>query len=200
MPSRNTVTTEIAKLIATRYPKGPESGDEVDACIAMWMDDLDDLSDADLAAACRAYRRSPDPADRWFPTPGRIMALSPIGRALAVLGSDDDSARAFAHFVARMRALAFRPSRTIPACNLDPADPYRNDAMHSALEAYGGASAWGMRNIDDPFRVRESETKWRAAYKAAREAQRHDRGAVVHAAGRITGQAQAAFGPAGEAK
>ena len=185
MPSENAVTIEIAKLIAARYPKGPESDGEIDACIGLWMEDMDDLSDADLATACRAYRRSTDPADRWFPTPGRIVALSPIGRTMTALGSNDDASRAFAHFVARMRALAFRPSREVPARHLDPADPYRNDAMFAALDAYGGPLAWGQRNIEDPFRVRETEAKWRMSYIAAREGQRHDRDVVRDMAARI---------------
>jgi len=185
MPTETAVTLEVSKLIAARYPKGPESAGELDGLIATWLDDLDDLSDADLASACRTYRRSVDPADRWFPTPGRILALSPVGRALATLGSDDDSARAFSDFGARMRALDFRPSRASPARHLDGGDPYRNDAMFSALEAFGGPAAWGARDTSDAYRMRESEAKWRGAYKAAREAQRHDRGAVQDAALRI---------------
>jgi hypothetical protein len=196
MPTRAAVTLEVGKLIAARYPKGPESAGELDGCIAMWLDDLDDLTDADLAAACRTYRRSVEPADRWFPTPGRILALSPIGRALATLGSDDDSARAFVHFGARMRALGFRPSRAIPARHLDEGDPYRNDAMFSALEAFGGPSAWGARDTSDAYRLRESEARWRAAYRAAREAQRQDREAIVYTARMIAAPARLMLGGA----
>jgi hypothetical protein len=196
MPTRAAVTLEVGKLIAARYPKGPESAGELDGCIAMWLDDLDDLTDADLAAACRTYRRSVEPADRWFPTPGRILALSPIGRALATLGSDDDSARAFVHFGARMRALGFRPSRAIPARHLDEGDPYRNDAMFSALDAFGGPSAWGARDTSDAYRLRESEARWRAAYRAAREAQRQDREAIVYTARMIAAPARLMLGGA----
>lgn len=196
MPTESAVTLEVSKLIAARYPKGPESAGELDGCIAMWLDDLDDLTDADLAAACRTYRRSVDPADRWFPTPGRILALSPVGRALSGLGSDDDSARAFADFGARMRALAFRPSRALPARHLDEVDPYRNDAMFSALEAFGGPSAWGARDTSDSYRLRESEAKWRAAYKACREAQRHDREAVIYTSRQIAAPSRAMIGAA----
>jgi hypothetical protein len=196
MPTESAVTLEIGRLVAARYPKGPESAGEIDACVAAWLDDLDDLDDAGLAAACRAYRRSVDPADRWFPTAGRILALSPIGRALATLGSDDDSARAFVDFGARMRALAFRPSRAIPARHLDEGDPYRNDAMFSALEAFGGPSAWGARDTSDAYRLRESEAKWRAAYRAARESQRQDREAIVYTARMIAAPARLMLGGA----
>ena len=122
---------------------------------------------------------------RKLPTTGEIIARTPIGRAVTALGSDDDSARAFSDFGARMRALDFRPSRASPARHLDGGDPYRNDAMFSALEAFGGPAAWGARDTSDAYRMRESEAKWRGAYKAAREAQRHDRGAVQDAALRI---------------
>jgi hypothetical protein len=133
---------------------------------------------------------------RKLPTTGEIVARTPIGRALATLGSDDDSARAFAHFGARMRALGFRPSRALPARHLDEEDPYRNDAMFSALEAFGGPSAWGARDTSDPFRLRESEAKWRAAYRAAREAQRGDREAIVYTARMIAAPARLMLGGA----
>lgn len=198
MPTKSAVTFEVGKLIAARYPKGPESAGELDGCIAMWLDDLDDLTDADLAAACRAYRRSVEPADRWFPTPGRILALSPVGRAMAALGSDEDSARALTDFVARMRALGFRPSRDAAARHLDPVDPYRNDAMFQALADFGGATAWGMRNVEDPYRVREAESRWMASYRAARLRQVHDREAVRFAACRLASSPRLLAAPVGE--
>jgi len=131
---------------------------------------------------------------RKLPTTGEIIARTPIGRALTALGSDDDSARAFTDFGARMRALDFRPSRALPGRHLDGGDPYRNDAMFCALDAFGGPAAWGARDLSDGFRMRESETRWRAAYRAAREAQRHDRGAVQFAALQIAAPARAMIG------
>jgi hypothetical protein len=95
-----------------------------------------------------------------------------------------------------MRALGFRPSRALPARHLDEVDPYRNDAMFCALEAFGGPAAWGARDTSDAYRMRESEAKWRGAYRAAREAQRHDRGAVQDAARRIASPVRAMIGGA----
>jgi hypothetical protein len=138
---------------------------------------------------------------RKLPTTGEIIARTPLGQAVTALGSTDDSARAFEDFRARMRALAFQPSRHEPSRHLDPADPYRNDAMFTALESYGGSIAWGKRDTEDPWRVRESEAKWRASYAAAREAQRHDRGAVASVA-RVIAERPALrlVGPVAEAK
>ena len=154
-------------------------------------------------AAVMAYIGEPDPGQypKPFPDPGKIIARTPHGRAALTIGSDDDSARAFRDFCARMKdaRLCYRPSRDEPARHLDPEDPYRNDAMHTALEDFGGASAWGARNVEDPFRVRESEAKWRASYRAARARQGQDRDAVRFTARRLLARPVVMLG-VGEAK
>lgn len=182
MLSEHAVTAEIAKLIAGRYAKGPESEPEIDACIALWRDDLDDLNDAELAAACRAFRRSTLDADRWWPTPGRIFALSPMGRTVSFLGGAEDADLAAADFRRAFAATGDQPRIEDAERHLDPLDGWRNAAMFQALRAVGGAKAWAQTPdpAHDARGAQAAMGPWRAAYVAARRGQAQD-GEVVRA-------------------
>lgn len=138
MPSRTAVTVEIAKFVALRYPKAPETDPEAQMVEELWLEDLAALDDRQFSAACARYRKSIDPDDRWFPTPGRILACSPYGEAVALIGSDADADAALGDYLRRYQVVLTRggPSREHLHRHLDP-DPYRNDAMFAAFETVG---------------------------------------------------------------
>jgi hypothetical protein len=184
MPSKACIADQIARFVSQRYPSAP-AGDEARALALSWLDDLADLDDAAFVEACRAYRNSPVAEDRWWPTPGRIRANLPAGRAANFLGSDADAETAFADFVRRMPALSFRPDRDDPTgkAHLDPADPYRNDAMFAGLAAVGGARAWGASEIGNPATLGGLRKVWTAAYRDVRRGQVRDPEALRVTAG-----------------
>ena len=175
MPTPDAVENQIARFLAAGYPHAP-SAQTVELTVGVWLDDLDDLDDRDLDAACRAYRRSPDPADRWWPTPGRLRALSSLGRSQAHLGSATDAEAAFDFFATRLRHLGFRPDRDDPARHLDPADPARNDAMFVALTETGGVTTYRMAPTPtaDAIGHAQLRRRWVAAYVDARKVQAAD--------------------------
>lgn len=186
MASIPAIAEVIARFRLYEYPKMPP--DDCDNMLTRaWAEDLADLTDDELRAACRAYRKSADPGDRWWPQPGRLIALSATGHAIAHLGSRTDAERAFEDFRARMRALGFDPSRENDARHLDPRDPYRNDAMFTALAAMGGSRAWGERDLTHPLSLKEAREAWIAAYIGARVGHRTDRAAVALTARALTG-------------
>lgn len=176
MPTPAVIAREIAGFVARNYPQ-PPGPDVARLMVEAWAEDLAELTDADLIAACSAYRRSTDPADRWWPTPGRLRALAPVGRAAAFLGGDADAEKAFEDFRARMVALAFRPDRDDAERHLDPEDPYRNDAMFAALATLAGPGWWGDPAVDAKgFEIRRRA--WISVYAQHRKGQAHDAGAV----------------------
>jgi hypothetical protein len=174
MPSQHAVAHAISRFVAAGYPNIP-SEEVIELTIEGWSEDLADLTDAELADACRAYRRSIDPADRWWPTPGRILALSPLGRVAAQLGSTSEVDLAWTDFNERMQALAGfgGPRIEDEKYHLD-ADPHRNEAMFEALHAFGGFRAWQMATVED----RSGPARWRATYAEARRRQAADLSAV----------------------
>jgi hypothetical protein len=170
----------IAHFRAYEYPKQP-AADLNEALMLGWAEDLAELTDDELAAACKAYRTSTDPADRWWPQPGRLIALSPVGRAALALGSETDADAAWADFNRRMQHLAGRGGPLRGERELD-SDGYRNDAMWAGLRGIGGARVWDRWDLSD----RAIPARWRAAYVAARVASRQDRDAVRVAALALT--------------
>lgn len=69
--------TNLARLLALGYLNAPAGKTAQEAWIAVMAEDLADSSPDDVEAAFCAYRRSPDPADRYMPNPGRIRSLTP---------------------------------------------------------------------------------------------------------------------------
>lgn len=175
MPTPNAVENQIARFLAAGYPHAP-SAHTVELTVGVWLDDLNDLNDAEFDEACRAYRRSTDPADRWWPTPGRLRAVSALGRASAALGTSSDAEVAFCDFCARMSFLGFRPDRDDEARHLDPKDPARNDAMFAALAAVGGSRAWGLapNAAANPIDFGVRQRAWTARYVEVRRGQAAD--------------------------
>lgn len=176
MPTPNAIRIELARLLTCGYPN-PPSEDMLPLVGRLWVDDLEALSDEQLAAACRAYRQSPDKDDRWWPTPGRLLALSGHGAAIRHLGSDADGDRAWTDYNRRMRDTdgVGGPARGVPVRELDPDDHYRNEAMWAAHEAIGGWRVWARMDADD----RRIPGVWRKAYLAIRSVQRFDSDAVA---------------------
>ncbi len=185
MPTPNAIRVELARLLTCGYPN-PPSEDMLPLVGQLWVDDLETLSDEQLSAACKAYRQSPDKEDRWWPTPGRLLALSHHGAAIRHLGSDADADKAWTDYNRRMRATdgIGGPMRGIPARDLD-ADPYRNDAMWAGHEAIGGWRAWATSSVDD----KRIPAVWRKAYLAARNGQKVDPAAIATTARAIAAPA-----------
>jgi hypothetical protein len=148
-------------------------------------------------AAIDAYLAEPDPGQypKPWPDPGKLIARTAIGRAAGHLGSDADADRAFADFVARMQALAFRPDREDPSRRLDPADPYRDDAMFAALRAVGGPEGWrgAPTQAGDPIGFDRIRRAWLAAYRDTRAGQRRDVAAL-----QVTARGQGLLGGTGK--
>jgi hypothetical protein len=130
--------------------------------------------------AVQAYLDEPDPGTypKPWPDPGKLIARTARGRAMVYLGSKTDGEAAFEHFRARMRALVGEPDRDTPRRHLDPADPYRNDAMFAALDKVGGASRWCGLDLSHPLALKETREQWIAAYTEARAVSRADQDAV----------------------
>ncbi len=103
MPGRRLIAAEVGRLVALGYPKGPELAEEVLVIEQLWAEDLDDVNDASFTLACREYRRSPNPNDRWWPAPGRLLALTPAAKLAARFGSDADIDLAWTDFHRRVR-------------------------------------------------------------------------------------------------
>jgi hypothetical protein len=147
--------------------------------------------------AVGAYLAEPDPGQfpKPWPDPGKLIARTAIGRAAGHLGSDADADRAFADFVARMQALAFRPDREDPKRRLDPADPYRDDAMFAALRAVGGPEGWrgAPTQAGDPIGFDRIRRAWLAAYRDTRAGQRRDVAAL-----QVTARGQGLLGGTGK--
>jgi hypothetical protein len=57
------------------------------ATAAVWKATLDDVPDADLLDAVRAYLRTP--GSTWWPTPGRLRQLAPKREARQIAASVD---------------------------------------------------------------------------------------------------------------
>lgn len=176
MPTPNAIRIELARLLTCGYPN-PPSEDMLPLVGQLWVDDLEALSDEQLSAACKAYRQSPDKDDRWWPTPGRLLALSGHGAAIRHLGSDADGDKAWTDYNRRMRATdgIGGPARGVPLRELDASDSYRNDAMWAGHEALGGWKAWARMDPDD----KRLPSVWRKAYLAKRIVQKVDPAAVA---------------------
>lgn len=115
---------------------------------------------------------------RKLPTTGEIIARTPVGRTSTAIGTASDAERAFADFQIRLRwciGMNVRPDRD--GAQLDPADPYRNDAMFQAWATYPrGPAAPDER--EKPFEFDQARKRWIAAYLEARHGQARDPAAV----------------------
>jgi hypothetical protein len=112
-----------------------------------------------------------------WPSPGHLVARSPIGRLIATLGTDADADRAWTDLNARLAHLRNRQRRpaevfVLPTA-LDP-EPNRHAAMWAGLVVIGGIDGHGQSDIND----RTVPARFRAAYLAARQQQRVDPVAV----------------------
>ncbi len=131
-------------------------------------------TDAELDAAVDAYLSAPAP---WWPTPGQVLAHTPIAMLAATLGTDADADRAWTDLGARLAHLRNRQRRpaevfALPTA-LDP-EPNRHAAMWAGLVVIGGIDGHGQSDIND----RTVAARFRAAYLAARQQQRVDPVAV----------------------
>lgn len=188
MISPEAALSEIGALIAAGYPNPPA---DPELTLAIWLDVLDPLDDAQLHAAATAYMSSPDKDDRWWPTPGRLLALSGHGAAIRHLGSDTDGDKAWTDYNRRMRATdgIGGPMRGVPLRELDAEDGYRNDAMWAGHEAIGGWRAWARMESDD----KRIPAVWRKAYLAVRGVQKIDPAAIATTARMIAPVARPAL-------
>jgi hypothetical protein len=55
------------------YPKSPMTDGERKVWFAQWCDDLKHKTDSEIAYACTRYRQNSE--NRFFPTPGQLIAL-----------------------------------------------------------------------------------------------------------------------------
>lgn len=68
---------QIARIaVLGCYPNLPADHNRQIAWVEAMADDLADIPVDEVAEAFVAYRKSSDPADRFLPTPGRILALT----------------------------------------------------------------------------------------------------------------------------
>jgi hypothetical protein len=114
---------------------------------------------------------------KCFPSPGHLVARSPVGRLIATLGTDADADRAWTDLNARLAHLRNRQRRPAEVFHLPTAlDPEanRHAAMWAGLVVIGGIDGHGQSDIND----RTVPARFRAAYLAARQQQRVDPVAV----------------------
>jgi len=89
MPDRSVIIEEIGKLLAGSVANAPKSPEAIELTIALWRDDLADLSNHDFRAALKALRRDPTACQFW-PQPGTILARVP-GRRLEEIDTADQA-------------------------------------------------------------------------------------------------------------
>ena len=116
MPSAKHVQTTVAGLLA-RYTARPSAPQEV--IVAVWLDDLDGLSDEELTAAVRAHTRDPE-AGRFWPTP--------------------------AHLIAQLERLREAQRAVIEGPRVSPEEEWRK--VDHAIRSFGG-SDFGIRRAQD---------------------------------------------------
>src|ERR1051326_6571435 len=75
MSSPATKAQIIARVTALEmyYPKSPMTDGERKVWFAQWCDDLKHKTDSEIAYACTRYRQNSE--NRFFPTPGQLIAL-----------------------------------------------------------------------------------------------------------------------------
>src|ERR1051326_3074154 len=75
MSSPATKAQIIARITALEmyYPKSPMTDGERKVWFAQWCDDLKHKTDSEIAYACTRYRQNSE--NRFFPTPGQLIAL-----------------------------------------------------------------------------------------------------------------------------
>ncbi len=111
------------------------------------MDLFEDLTDDDLAAATRAYLRSPKAG--WWPAPGEVLALVPRRQAAAIEDADE--------VWGEVRDASSRGAETADAMGWSP-------ATRAAVRAVGGWDRIGYTPYDQHVALRAS---FRAAYRSA---------------------------------
>ncbi|MFH1464719.1 MAG: hypothetical protein ABIO70_10065 [Pseudomonadota bacterium] len=138
------------------------SDDFLDVAVATWSALLADLEPEELMAAAVAFLRTPD--SNWWPTPGRLLSLTP-GRAADEI---DDAPEAWALV---MRALHDQGRDRPPPKDWAPfGNPARDEALRWALKSIG---YWRDLCLQD-IGVLETSIRaaFRDAYRAARQRQR----------------------------
>lgn len=133
----------------------------------------------ELEAAVMEYVSEPDQGQypKCWPSPGHLVARSPMGRVAATLGTDADADRAWTDLNARLAHLRCKGRRPTEAFILPTAlDPEanRHAAMWAGLVVIGGIDGHGQSDVND----RTVAARFRAAYIAARQQQRVNPAAV----------------------
>lgn len=132
--------------------------------VALWSADLADLDDATLEAAGRAYRRSTAEADRWFPTPGRLLAFTPERRVERIDDADEAWGKVIGIAQSKGRAAGLAENRH----RWDSAGEDYGAALWAGIEACGGWIA-----ICDSTQAEHGTMRaaFRGAYRSHRERQ-----------------------------
>lgn len=158
----------VAKLCLYGYPGAPKSPELQRALVATLAHDLADVPEDELAEACAAFVRSTDPGDRYMPTPGRLIALTPSHRRM-----EEAESRAGERFGRALRALlggvgAMELARMQPAAitaeltrrtDIPPAEAM---ACVAGLRAVGDWRHLGSTDADQL--LRHGERAFREAY------------------------------------
>lgn len=146
--------------------------DEMADLAADWGVVFAHTEDPELDAAVFAYLGGTSP---WWPTPGQVLALTPLAQTAALLGNDDEGEASWAHMHRRMPRIGFAPDRDAPARWLHD-DPTKNDALFRALDRFGGVDRFREIPTQDanPAGYGAAKKAWIACFTAARKAQGAD--------------------------
>lgn len=123
----------------------------------------------ELGQAVDAYLESDDPADRWWPTPGALLARTASHRLAVAAQGPDAAARAWQDMLLRLRVLHRdnRPRRDSPVHQFTD-DRWLNEAAWAGWQAAGGPCIYDMalEAVDRVYR-----RAWIDAWRATRAAQ-----------------------------
>lgn len=141
-----------------RNPKG--AGVVYAAALNEWG-----LTVPEAQAAILAIVREPWTSEyrRKVPTPGEIVARTPVGRRALELGTDEDCDRAW---MVCLRVLKERHAAPTAWQHLSEQET-TGRAFLAGLAAMGGWNAWRMSNPSDPWPIKA----WKEGYRAERRRQ-----------------------------
>lgn len=165
------IRTVLAGLLARMtllgcYPNLPTDAKRQTMWVETFAEALAGTPPDELEAAFRAYLTSTDPADRFPPTPGRLLALTPTRGRMQV---EADAAGGWYQRARRARGSIGGNSDDRTADlrrHLRDPHPAVLDAVLAGIEAVGGWHALGMTMDDDHGAGRRFEAAFRAALMA----------------------------------
>lgn len=145
---RPLLAQQIARIaLLGCYPNIPTDPARQIAWVEAMADDLADVPVNEVAEAFAAFRKSTDPADRFLPTPGRILALTPS--RLAMIAAKEKGSERWESMIRLVGSIGVDALATGPESlwsrwpTTDPLGSEERTAILAGIRAVGGTGTIG---------------------------------------------------------